>query len=111
MKNISAQEFRNAYEHFYNYMRNYLWPYATLKELADMEVEIYTQFMNMNKLKVAFEKLKSSIKDVVKEDENLAEFAEDLDRLINARDPQIYSRLKKVTEVNPDKPKLLKEHI
>jgi len=105
---VSSQDFRNVYEKFYNSMRRYLWPFSVLQELAEVETNIYSAFIDISKLKVDFSKLYSSIKDALKEDAELKKYANKLDNLVNNQDTATYFRLLRVNEVNPEKSKQLK---
>lgn len=108
MTNISSQDFRNIYEKFYAQLRNYLWPYKTLKELADVEVDIYSAFIDIDKLQNDLNKLYTSIKDVFKDDPNLEKSYNLLFELANVEEPTFYSRLNMVQEADPEKAKSIR---
>lgn len=112
MTMISSQDFRNKYEVFYDAMRLYLWPYDVLEILGNLEVEIYTDFFDIEKLKNYFYKLKNSIKEVLEEDEDLAKACKSIEDLINEidDDTSYYYGLNRVTEVNQDKNKVLRNY-
>ena len=105
---VSSQDFRNVYEKFYNSMRRYLWPFSVLRELAEVETNIYSAFIDMPKLKVDFDKLYSSMKDTLKEDAELRKYVSKLSSLLDNQDATNYFKLFRVNEVNPEKPKQLK---
>lgn len=107
MNNVSSQEFRNAYENFYIEMRKYLWPYKVLEELADVEVSIYSAFVDIETLRRDFNRLLSSIKDEYKEDEKLAKVADKISNLIDTAEPSFYFNLFQVRETNPQTAKQL----
>lgn len=106
--NISSQDYRNAYEKFYSAMRHYLWPYSTIEELAEVEVDIYTAFIDTVKLRADLSKLYSSIRDVCKDDDRLKDTYKSLSELLDTRDPSPYVRLLRVQETDPNEPKQLK---
>lgn len=108
MATISAQKFRNAYEKLYASTRNYLWPYEVLEQLALLEVNIYSAFLDMNAIDAIFSKLESSMKDVAKEDEELRENLSAIRNLINVKNPVFYHKLVRVSEANPEVIKSLK---
>jgi hypothetical protein len=108
MKGISSQDFRNIYEKFYNLMRNYLWPYQTLKELANLETDIYAAFIDFNQLEADFSKLRSSIKDACKDDDKLAECANKIQSMLGTKGECYFARLPRVAEANPQTSKQLK---
>ena len=105
---ISSQDFRNAYEKFYNEFRKYLWPYEVLEVLADIEVNIYSSFIDMDKLRIDFAKLRKSMKDVINDDEFLAKFTNKIQKLLDDKDAGSYLRLPRVNEVNPENDKVIK---
>ena len=108
MNNVSAQDFRNVYERFYDCMRMYLWPYSVLDDLANVEVDIYDTFIDIEKLQHDFGKLKIGIKDACSKDPRLEKVCNKLDELINIQEPNFYARLRKVEEVNPQNAKQIR---
>ena len=109
---ISSQDFRNTYQRFYTYVRNYLWPYSTLVDLAAVEDDIYTSFIDYDKLSRDLSKLYTSIKEICKEDDDLNKAYNEFLELIEAKNANpainIYSLLQKVEETNPEQDKTLK---
>lgn len=105
---VSSQDFRNVYEKLYNEIRKYLWPFSVLQELSDVEVDIYSAFVNMEKLKVDFDKLRTSMKDVLKDDTELSKYVNKMLDLISDEDAGSYLRLPRVNETDPEKPKQIK---
>lgn len=111
IKIISSQDFRNIYEKFYTNMCNYLWSYDALKALAFVENDIYTSFIDYNKLKSDLAKLYMYMEEVAKTDEKLQQSYDELNGLIDElSDPEytVYSTLNQVAEVDPDIDKVLK---
>ena len=106
--NVCAQELRNAYIKFYDAMRNYLWSYETLENLANAEVGIYTAFIDVPKLQFYLDKVWSDIKEVCKDDEVLRTTYQHLRDIVDPVDETIYAKLPKVQEVDPGKDKILK---
>lgn len=108
---ISSQDFRNSYENFYIRMRNYLWSYDALKALAFVEDDIYTAFIDADKLRADLSKLNSFIKETYKDDEKLKKSYDELMNLldiISNPESKVYSRINRVAEVNPDADKVVK---
>lgn len=104
---ISSVDFGNCYEKFYAAMRQYLWPYSTLEALADVEVDIYTTFIDMDKLSRDLEKLRGLIKEDFDDDPKLKKTFDELADMVHIVDPSQYARLAKVIEINPEKIKTL----
>ena len=108
MIRVSSQDFRNLYEKFYSQMRLYLWPYQVLEELADVECDIYSAFIDIDKLSKDFGKLQSSIREACKDDEDLRKLSDSIRSLIDEKDVEPYARLYKVAEVNPETAKQIR---
>ena len=109
---ISSQDFRNAYEKFYQSIRRYLWPYQTLQVLADVECNIYSSFIDFDALKNALYKLFPLIKDEFADNEQFESRFNDILNLIDeATNPEysVYLRLDRVKETDPDLNKILKD--
>ena len=109
--NLSSQDFRNKYEKFYIQLRSFLWPYDVLKQIAEVEIDIYSAFIDLDKIGQDCTKLYSSIKDVCKEDDAVADAYNAVADLVNTQDPVIYARLPKVNEVRPQNMKQLKVEV
>ena len=105
---LASRDFMNKYEKFYDAIRQYLWPYDVLEELAEVEVDIYSAFIDRPKLQQDFAKLRKSIKDVLEEDDYFRKTTKELEDLVNDEDLDSYHTLVQVGEVNPEKPKALK---
>lgn len=105
---VSSQDLRNEYVKFYNEVRRYLWPFQVLKDLAEIETNIYSAFMDVDKLRVDFAKLRKAMKDVLKDDKPLSTEVEKMQNLLDSDNPGSYFRLPRVNEVNPENDKRLK---
>lgn len=105
---IASQDFRNIYEKFYDEMRLYLWPYDVLEQLAQVEIDIYSAFIDRDKLKADFYKLQNSIRDVLRDDEDFSKVNQELMDLIEDEDTDAYQTISRVNERNQEKNKALK---
>ena len=85
----------------YKNLRNYIWGFKTVETLADLEIEIYTTFPNLDKLKNSFNALYIDIKPVLAdvEDENLNESVDKFRTLLFSLDDTFYSKINQVREV------------
>lgn len=108
MFRISSQDFRNQYERFYAQMRKYLWNYQALKELAEIEANIYTAFIDIDKLRADFARLEKYTKEVCKEDELFKKEFDRMSKLINKENDIYYARLPQVGEIHPEKLKQIR---
>lgn len=105
---IASQDFRNKYEKFYAEMRQYLWSLETLEDLAEVEVDIYSAFIDRDKLSQDFNRLSRAFNEVLTEDEYFRKAYDDLKELIDDEDHDSYHLLSRVQEVNPEANKVLK---
>ena len=104
---ISSKDFRLKYEPFYDAMRLYLWPYDVLELLGNIEVEIYTDFIEREKLSRDFTKLRNEIRETLSEDEDLEKCADALQELIDSEETDSYYPLSRVAEKNQENDKVL----
>ena len=107
----SAQDLRNQYEKFYAEFRKYLWPYNVLEDLAEFEVDIYSAFFDIEKLKRDFGKLRKPVLDVNKDfdDTYILKIYDSFNSIIDQIEPDhIYQSIGRVEEVHPDEDKQIK---
>lgn len=105
---ISSRDFQNRYEVFYDQMRQYLWSYDTLELLAQVEADIYSAFIDREKLASDFYKMSTSLKEVLKEDEDFQKAYDKLRELIDSEEESGFYQLNKVTEKNQEVNKVLR---
>jgi len=82
----NSAEIQTTYNKFYTYMRNYIWDFKTVDLLADLEIEIYKRFPNIDDAKRTLEKLKSKIDKTLREDEDFQKSYEKLFSTISDTD-------------------------
>lgn len=96
---ISSTIFMNAYEKFYSEMRNYLWDVQTLEKLADVQIETYKAFIDVDKLEHELSILYNRISSAIEDDEYLKEAYENLKSCIeDSKDSTAYYNLYKLEE-------------
>lgn len=105
---ISSQDYRNKYEPFYNEMRYYLWPYDVLEILGNLEVEIYTDFPDKDRLLQLFNKLRAQIRETMDEDDELRKAFVNLEKVITSEEEDGYYLISRVAEKNQEKDKVLR---
>lgn len=105
---ISAQDFRNKYEKLYNEMRLYLWPYDILELLGNIEVNIYSAFIDRDKLYNDYSKLETLIREDLSENDELKKAYDDLGDLICNNNDKSYHAIMRVGEKDPQTNKSLK---
>lgn len=106
---ISSQNYRNIYEKLYDQIRNYLWPYKVLEVLADVETDVYNAFIDTDKLRIDFEKLKKAMKDVLIDDPLLQKYVTKMTDLLNEPvETTVFLGIPRVNESNPENFKIIK---
>lgn len=95
---ITLQDLTRQYVKLYECVRNYIWPFATVQDLAELEIAIYNRFPNIEDVKSKFDKFYRDIQLECKDDEELNAQVEAFRDIINSEDI-IYSLLYRVNEV------------
>lgn len=80
---ISSLDLRNTYCDLYAEIRKYLWDVKTLEILAELEVECYTAFPDMERVRNILSRLRSAMNSAIKEDEYLEKEFNELDSLVS----------------------------
>lgn len=94
----SSKEIQNAYVDMYTNLRNYIWEFDTVERLANLEIEVYNSFPDIDKIKSAFNALYLDVRYVLNEDEKLSESVEGFKELIESIEGDFYLKLAKVQE-------------
>ena len=94
---ISSKEFQREYVNLYEQMRKYIWDISVLEDLAKLEVCIYDSFIDRDKLRVLFSKLKRDVSEIAKEDEELSDALDELGKLVDSNE-ESYLQLYRVQE-------------
>lgn len=81
---ICSVDFQNAYVDLFALMRNYIWDLDVVEMLADVEVDTYDAFLDLEKLSKDFQRLYSEIKEVAQDndDKELQESADSFKKMI-----------------------------
>lgn len=82
----------------YTYLRNYIWGFDTVERLANLEIAVYSSFPDIDEIKSIFNMLYVDVKDVLDEDEELAEAVNSFKELIESIEGDFYLKLDKVQE-------------
>lgn len=96
----TATSIQTAYNKLYTEFRNYIWDFRCIEALADLEIEVYQTFPDVDKIKSKFSKLKREISftDAFKTDDELKEVFDDFESDINDVEG-LYANLKSFREV------------
>lgn len=105
-KAVTQYDLRHAYEQFYERVRNYLWPYQVIEDLADVEVQIYTAFGDIDELRKKLSGLYSSFKEAFEDDEKFKKSYDSLKQLVDSFEYNSHS-LTRVDETDLNKDKIL----
>lgn len=95
---ITLQDLTRQYVKLYECVRNYIWPFETVQDLAELEIAIYNRFPDIEDVKSKFDKFYRDIQLECKDDEELNAQVEAFRDIINSEDI-IYSLLYRVNEV------------
>lgn len=97
---IASTKFQKAYNELYRCIREYIWDFNTVNILADLEIETYKSFPDIDKLQKHLSDLKRDVSatDVYDEDEELKAAFEDFESLLDDTD-EIYASLKTFKKV------------
>lgn len=95
---ITLTDLTRQYIKMYEVVRQYIWPYATVEDLANLEVAIYNRFPDIGDVKSKFDKFYRDIQLECKDDEELDSAVNALKEVIYS-DDSMYSPLSKVNEV------------
>ena len=98
---ITATNLQSAYNALYKEVRRYIWDFETVSALADLEVETYQVFPDMEQLSKKFATFKRYVDatDVLRDDEDVKKAFDEFEELINSEDIELYANLKTFQEV------------
>lgn len=95
---IGNKELQAKYNDMYIELRNYIWDFNTVEHLADVEIEVYTIFPDMLKLRNKFNSLFNDMREVYLEDEDLRKAVDAFKNFIET-DEDSWARIEQVREV------------
>lgn len=89
---INSKDIQRAYNDLYIELRKYIWGFNIVEEIADLEVASYTAFPDREEIDKCLRKLKSSINNEIREDEDLEQSIKNFEELLKD-DSQFYLKL------------------
>lgn len=95
---IGNKELQSKYNDMYIQLRNYIWDFDTVEALADVEIETYTTFPDMKRLRSKFNSIFTDVRDIYLEDEDLKKAVDTFKEFIESDDDS-WARIKQVREV------------
>ena len=95
---LSAKKLQNQYIKLYEQFRKYLWPFETVRYIAELEENIYKRFPDINYIRNVLRFLESDMRGELKDDEELkTEFDKMVD--ISNSSTEVFAKLEKYSEV------------
>lgn len=95
---LSSLAVQQEYQKLYVQLRKYLWSFGTVEKIADLEVAVYQAIPTIKNIKDKFDKLKYSVSQTSKDDEDFKKAMENFEDLISS-DNEPYLTLNAVKEV------------
>lgn len=95
---ISQHEIQSLYMDLYRCIRKYLWPFNIVVHIADLEIECYKAFPDIELLRDRLKVLSSDVASVSREDEELNDAFEAFSDALNDV-TTVYNKLNKFEEV------------
>ena len=95
---VNSADIQIAYNYLYECLREYIWDFRTVQDIAQLEVATYQRIPDLDEVKRYLDRVYISIREVRVDDENLdAAFKEFYDALLPSN--KSYSKIYMVTEV------------
>lgn len=98
---ISGSFLQSAYVDLYTQVRKYIWEFAVVAMLADLEISVYQTFPDLPQVKLNFQKFRSAVSETASEDEELQQVLSAFSEILESAD-SIYAKLFQVQEVLQD---------
>lgn len=98
---ITLSDLKRQYVKLYSEVRNYIWPFDTVEDLANLEIAIFSRFPDMHEVRNLFHKFHSDIFKEIHEYDELKEAVDKFQEFIDQNE-EIYSQLTSVTEEYTD---------
>lgn len=98
---ISSLELQAKYNNLYEQIRKYIWRFDVVNSLADLEIEVYKSFPDINQVRKYFYALNYGVSDTARDDEDLKSALDSFKDMIES-DDDIYTNILRVNEVIQD---------
>lgn len=95
---ISNYELQQAYNDLYEVLREYIWEYAVVDAIADLEIAVYETMADIPNIRSQFNKLRQLVRPVSQKEADLRDALDAFDKTIKD-DDTVYCKLTKVNEV------------
>lgn len=94
---INCALIQAKYNDLYSELRRYIWDFATVEAIADLEVACYETCADLNKIRSQFHKLCQQTQEVARTDEELKAVQDEFEELINS-DSEVFVEIPAVQE-------------
>ena len=99
MNMTSVTDLQIKYVDMDEHLRQYTWDFDTVESLAELEIDVYEAFPDIEKVKADFNKLYSNVKEYIEDDEPLKNTIENFKKELFKKDTTFYFKLNQVKEV------------
>lgn len=95
---MNSSSIQNAYIDFYTVVRNYIWGFATINKLVDIEIESFQTFPDIIRLRNLLSDIRPDLESTMKDDDELKNAFDSFVKLVES-DDKLYSIIDVVREV------------
>lgn len=95
---ISGTTIQQAYNNLYIILREYLWDYPSILDIADLETACYKAIPDIDDVRNCLRKVKQNCRLVLEESEDMKEEFESFENLLDSED-STYANIKVMEEV------------
>lgn len=95
---ISQNELQSLYRDLYVCIRKYRWPFHIVEDIADLEIECYRAFPDLELVKNRLAALNQDMLDVSKDDEDLTKAFAEFQKVLDSAE-SVYNKLNQPQEV------------
>lgn len=80
---ISTFRLQQGYINLYKQFRNYIWDYANIETLCNLELAVFRACPDISECRILFNTLKSNIQDILSDDEDFKEAVDEFSELLD----------------------------
>lgn len=95
---INCADIQLCYNDLYRNVRNYIWEFSAVEDLADLEISVYQTCPSLSSIRSAFYRFRQHVSRLLNDDEELCSAVDAFQDLIES-DDSVYSDIKQVQEV------------
>lgn len=98
---LSAKQIQNSYIKLYKQLREYIWPYEVVKDIANLEISCFQTFPSLDDIKLNLSKLKQKCLRYldIDDDQLVLEEFDDMSELLDSEDTLFAKIQTRSTEV------------